>query len=67
MLGLMLMAASGFADDEPLTLEGVQASVDAVQANADWRWTLIAAFMVFFYAAWFRNGRDRLHQSKKRR
>ncbi len=48
MLGLMLMAASGFADDEPLTLEGVQASVDAVQANADWLWTLIAAFMVFF-------------------
>ncbi len=48
MLGLVLMAASGFAEDEPLTLEGVQASVDAVQANADWLWTLIAAFMVFF-------------------
>jgi len=48
MLGLVLMAASGFADEEPLTLEGVQASVDAVQANADWLWTLIAAFMVFF-------------------
>lgn len=42
------ICAAAYAADEPLTLEAVDAKVAAVQANADWLWTLIAAFLVFF-------------------
>lgn len=38
-----------FAEEKaPLTLEGVNEAVAKFQANADWLWTLIAAFLVFF-------------------
>jgi len=33
---------------EQATLESLSVEIAAVQANADWLWTLIAAFMVFF-------------------
>jgi Amt family ammonium transporter len=42
------LAATAFAADEPVTLESLSNDIAAVQANADWLWTLIAAFMVFF-------------------
>ena len=49
-LSIMGIAVFAFADEaaEPVTLESLDAAVKATQANADWLWTLIAAFMVFF-------------------
>lgn len=38
-----------FAEENaPVTLESVNEAVAQVQTNADWLWTLIAAFLVFF-------------------
>jgi len=46
---LALTAVTAFAEDKaPLTLEALDKNIQAVQSNADWLWTLIAAFMVFF-------------------
>jgi len=42
------LSATAFAADEPVTLESLSSEIANVQANADWLWTLIAAFMVFF-------------------
>jgi Amt family ammonium transporter len=42
------LAATAFAAEDPVTMESLKAEISAVQANADWLWTLIAAFMVFF-------------------
>ena len=42
------LTATAFAAEEPVTLESLSNEIAAVQANADWLWTLIAAFMVFF-------------------
>ncbi|WP_022852048.1 ammonium transporter [Limisalsivibrio acetivorans] len=47
-LFVLMGAALGYAEEEPLTLESVKAASDLVQTNVDWLWTLIAAFMVFF-------------------
>jgi len=49
-LSIMGIAVFAFADEaaEPVTLESLDAAVKATQANADWLWTLIAAFLVFF-------------------
>lgn len=49
-LCLMGLAVSAIAADAeaPATLESVAAGVKQVQANTDWLWTLIAAFLVFF-------------------
>lgn len=46
----MGLAVSAIAADAeaPATLESVAAGVKQVQANTDWLWTLIAAFLVFF-------------------
>lgn len=41
------ISATAFAEEAP-TLESLAIEIAAVQANADWLWTLIAAFMVFF-------------------
>lgn len=46
---IFLFTTIVFAKEKaPLTLEGVNEAVAQVQANADWLWTLIAAFLVFF-------------------
>lgn len=46
---IFLFTTIVFAEEKaPLTLEGVNEAVAQVQANADWLWTLIAAFLVFF-------------------
>ena len=49
-LAVMGLAVFAFADEaaEPVTVESVDAAVKATQANMDWLWTLIAAFLVFF-------------------
>jgi Amt family ammonium transporter len=45
--------ATGWAGDEPLTLESNKAAIDLVQSHADYVWTLIAAALVFFMQAGF--------------
>ena len=46
---IFLFTTIVFAEEKaPLTLEGVNEAVAQVQTNADWLWTLIAAFLVFF-------------------
>jgi Amt family ammonium transporter len=44
---------TGWAGDEPLTLESNKAAIDLVQSHADYVWTLIAAALVFFMQAGF--------------
>lgn len=42
------ICATAFAADKPVTLQSLSADIQQVQANTDWLWTLIAAFLVFF-------------------
>lgn len=45
----LLIPTIVFADEsKSITLESVNEAVGQVQKNADWLWTLIAAFLVFF-------------------
>ena len=50
ILAVPLMA---FADDAAPTVTGNAEAISAVQKNADFLWTLVAAFMVFFMQAGF--------------
>jgi Amt family ammonium transporter len=49
----MAAPAAAFAGDEVPTIAGNAEAIKAVQTNADFLWTLIAAFMVFFMQAGF--------------
>lgn len=55
ILLLMIIAVplAGFAEDAPPTVAGNAEAIAAVQTNADFLWTLAAAFLVFFMQAGF--------------
>jgi Amt family ammonium transporter len=52
-LTILLCAPSLWAADAPLSLEDNKAAIEAVQAHADYVWTLVAAALVFFMQAGF--------------
>jgi ammonium transporter, Amt family len=53
ILFVLISITTGWAGDEPLTLESNKAAIDLVQSHADYLWTLIAAALVFFMQAGF--------------
>jgi Amt family ammonium transporter len=53
ILFILISITTGWAGDEPLTLESNKAAIDLVQSHADYVWTLIAAALVFFMQAGF--------------
>jgi len=53
ILFLIISITTGWAADEPVTLESNKAAIDLVQTHADYVWTLIAAALVFFMQAGF--------------
>jgi Amt family ammonium transporter len=53
ILIIFISITTGWAGDEPLTLESNKAAIDLVQSHADYVWTLIAAALVFFMQAGF--------------
>jgi Amt family ammonium transporter len=53
ILFILISITTGWAGDEPLTLESNKAAIDLVQTHADYVWTLIAAALVFFMQAGF--------------
>ena len=50
---LVLIAGAVWAGDEPPTIESNKAAIDAVQTNANYVWTMVAAALVFFMQAGF--------------
>jgi Amt family ammonium transporter len=52
LLFMLLIPIAGFGE-EPITLEKNAQSIAAVQKNADFVWTLLTAFLVFFMQAGF--------------
>ena len=51
--GLLLMPALAFGADAPPSLESLAKEIAGVQSHADYVWTLVAAFLVFFMQAGF--------------